>query len=548
MASSQPPQKPPEKRGSLLSTSASGASLLIALQVGSRALTFIANQLLLRYLSPELLGISTQLEVYSISVLFFSRESLRVALQRQADPVQGEKDGKLEKKNDEKVPGGHVDGSTAAGRTQGIVNLAYIAIYLGAFFALVLALLYTSTLRSGDISVLETPYFGLSLQIYGIAAFWELLAEPSFVVVQQKGRVGIRARAEGIATVLRCITTCGFAVVAKRKGWEVGVLPFAAGQMGYAVILVLVYLWNVWDISSIGGFFLVPTAIYSKEKGAYLLGYFPWSLLSLGGSLFAQSIIKHILTQGDTLLISWLATPRSQGIYALANNYGGLIARLLLQPIEESSRNHFGKLLSSSSSPPSKPLIQKARSDLNSLLRAYLMLSICVLAVGPTVAPLLLNLVAGKRWASSGAGHVLGIYCYYIPLLALNGISEAFVSSVATEAEVNKQSAWMLAFSAGFGSAAYFFLRVLDMGAEGLVWANSLNMLLRIVWSGLFIKQYLRRWQVGIGGGGLLPRATTVGVAVGAWAGLRGLEKTFTGGFSDLLKSGAVAGIFVLVV
>src|SRR5271155_2596960 len=67
------------KKDMLLSTSAGGATLLIGLQVGSRALTFIVNQILLRYLSPEILGISTQLEVYSISVLFFARESLRVA-------------------------------------------------------------------------------------------------------------------------------------------------------------------------------------------------------------------------------------------------------------------------------------------------------------------------------------------------------------------------------------------------------------------------------------------------------------------------------------
>src|SRR4051794_22555687 len=61
----------PEKRDeiaerSLLSTSAQGATFLILLQITSRALTFGVNQVLLRYLSPELLGISTQLELYLI--------------------------------------------------------------------------------------------------------------------------------------------------------------------------------------------------------------------------------------------------------------------------------------------------------------------------------------------------------------------------------------------------------------------------------------------------------------------------------------------------
>jgi dihydroxyacetone kinase DhaKLM complex PTS-EIIA-like component DhaM len=48
-----------------VSASAKGASFLILLQIGSRALTFALNQILLRFLSPELLGVNVQLELYS---------------------------------------------------------------------------------------------------------------------------------------------------------------------------------------------------------------------------------------------------------------------------------------------------------------------------------------------------------------------------------------------------------------------------------------------------------------------------------------------------
>jgi oligosaccharide translocation protein RFT1 len=246
------------KNDSLLSTSAGGASLLIGLQVGSRALTFIVNQILLRYLSPELLGISTQLEVYSISVLFFARESLRVAIQRQADVLDAPTEN-----DDEDTPRGHVDSRTAAGRTQAIVNLAYISIYLGAAFAVILAVAYTVTLRSGDPTILETPYFRAALKMYGFAAFWELLSEPAFVVVQQKSRFRIRAAAESAATVGRCLITCGSAIWAARGGENLGVLPFALGQVMYAITLLLVYCWSVWGIATVGGFSLILTPIYS---------------------------------------------------------------------------------------------------------------------------------------------------------------------------------------------------------------------------------------------------------------------------------------------
>lgn len=269
--------------------------------------------------------------------------------------------------------------------------------------------------------------------------------------------------------------------------------------------------------------------------------------MSLGGSLFGQSIVKHVLTQGDTFLIASLASQKAQGVYTLANNYGGLVARLVFQPIEESSRNYFGKLLSSADGDPPKDHVTKAWKNLQTLLKAYMLLSVCVLAIGPTIAPLLLKLVAGSAWIESGAGHVLARYCIYIPLLAINGLTEAFVSSVATESEVNHQSIWMLAFSAGFAGAAYFFLGVLDLGAEGLVWANTLNMAFRIIWSTVFIASYMKRHNTQLEFTAILPQPMTIAAGVGAKAVLARVESTFTGSIMDIIKGGAVAGVLAIV-
>ena len=245
------------KKNSLASSSAGGASLLIGLQFGSRALTFIVNQVLLRYLSPELLGISTQLEVYSILVLSLARESLRVAIQREADV-----DDDSGSKDDKEVNDGHVQRRTAAERTQAIVNLSYISIALGVVFVVILAATYTSA-RSENSTVLETPNFDLSLKLYGFSAFLELLSEPGFVVVQQKSRFKIRAGAESLATVLRCFVTCGSAIWAARNREDLGVLPFALGQVVYSVTLPIVYCWTVWDMAALGGFSLRLTSIHS---------------------------------------------------------------------------------------------------------------------------------------------------------------------------------------------------------------------------------------------------------------------------------------------
>ena len=282
----------------ILSASAKGATFLILLQVASRALTFAVNQVLLRFLSPEILGISAQLELFSISVLYFARESLRVALQRQAHGMQA------------------------------IVNLSYLAVFFGTPLAYLLALFW---IRSDTPDV---PYFVEALIVYCLATFLELLSEPAFSAVQQKLLYKIRASAESTATLLRCFGTSGSAVLASRAGLDIGVLPFAVGQLAYALSLLVVYSYKTWHVSKADGFSLFPEKVLSTKGNPTIWNYFSAPLLRLTASLSLQSSLKYILTQGDSLLITSLASLADQGAYALASNYGGLIARMLFQPIE----------------------------------------------------------------------------------------------------------------------------------------------------------------------------------------------------------------------
>lgn len=201
-----------------VSASAKGASFLILLQIGSRALTFALNQILLRFLSPELLGVNVQLELYCISVLYFARESLRVALQRRADG------------------------------TQAVINMSYLAITAGLPLSIVLAELYLQT------EIPKVPLLIMSLRIYGISAMVELLAEPYFAVAQQRLLYKSRATAEAASTVAKTVTTVGMVIWASRRGDDLGVLPFAAGQLGYAVTLLVVYTYLIATVEGVSCF------------------------------------------------------------------------------------------------------------------------------------------------------------------------------------------------------------------------------------------------------------------------------------------------------
>lgn len=417
------------------------------------------------------------------------------------------------------VADGAVEDGSPAGRTQVVVNISHVSVLLGVPLAAGLA---TAYLRSAGVSALSTPLLRESLVVYGVAAVLELLAEPCFVVVQQKMLYRVRAGAESSATLARCLVTCCAVVHAARKSIALGVLPLALGQLAYAFTLVAVYLLGTSGIASRGGFSLYPRKLSARTTNAhpqYILGYLSQDLLSLSGTFFLQSGIKNVLTQGDALLMATLASLRDQGVYALAANYGGLLARVFFQPIEESSRNLFAKLLcrDGSTGKPSRDGLRSARKVLGDMLRLYVLLALVASAFGPSVAPALLNVVAGRRWTASGAGQVLATYCYYIPLLAVNGVTEAFVSAVATPAQLNGQSAWMFGFSVGFAGAGYVFIRVLEWGAQGLVWANAVNMTLRILWSARFVDTYLRETDdadAGLDLSGMLPRHATLAVGI----------------------------------
>jgi hypothetical protein len=471
--------------------------------------------------------VSAQLELFSISVLYFARESLRVALQRQAHG------------------------------TQAVVNLSYLAITFGTPLAYGFALLWMSR------DMPNVPYFVESLIVYCLATFLELLSEPAFSAVQQKLLYKTRASAESSATLLRCVGTCGSAILASRAGLDIGVLPFAIGQLAYALGLLVVYSYKMWPVAKEDGFSLFPEKVTSTKENPTWMNYLSTPLLRLTASLSLQSALKYVLTQGDSLLITGLASLADQGAYALASNYGGLIARMLFQPIEESSRNMFAKLCanvepsanrndrkdSEKTAKETQNLAQASRV-LSTILRLYGIISLFAVTLGPVLAPVLLSIVAGQKWSATSASKVLSTYCYYIPFLAINGVTEAFVAAVATNKELYAQSISMGVFFALFAGSAWFFIGQLEMGGNGVVLANTVNMGLRIVWNTWFIKRFFARNVSGFSVFDTLPSITAATPAaviptlMRTKPGMAFLSRF--GVLGELVSMGAVGGVYVL--
>ena len=532
----------------LPSKSVKGASFLILLQIGCRALAFIVNQILLRFLSPQTLGLSAQLELFSISTLYFSRESLRNALQHKPNDAEQKKTkkeiGEEGKKSSDKVA---ISCGTTR-RMQEIVNLSHAAIAIGVPLTVAYTWLY---LQKADKAVLESHHMRSSLYIYALATVIELLNEPAFNVARQEMMYTTRASAEFLAFFMRALISCSISIYVGMSGLNLGVLPFAAGQLGYALTLNILYLSNVYPIYAQNAVSLLAKSIASSKD--YFISRFSRPLIMRTATLYSQNIFNQLLTYGDGYLIATFASLPSQGAYALASNYGGLLARIILQPIEESSRSLFGRLPASQTASKTKdsPILYQAKAHLTTLIRLYLLLCLFATCLGPPLAPILLRLVAGSRWTYTEAPSVLAIYCYYIPLLAINGILEAFVSVVATDLQITRQTFWKIAFFGAFAGTGYLAIRVLELGARGLVVANAVTMGLRIWWSWGFVQGYLGSVGSGEGlrVGDLVPGMGSVAVGVAARGALVVMEtgaRKEEGGWVELVRGGLVAGVCVL--
>ncbi|OVA06552.1 RFT1 [Macleaya cordata] len=136
------------------------------------------------------------------------------------------------------------------------------------------------------------------------------------------------------------------------------------------------------------------------------------------------------------------------------------------------------------------------------------------IAFGPSYSYALIRVLYGRKWSDGEAPTVLRYYCFYIIILAMNGTSEAFLHAVASETQLKRSNDSLLIFSGIY--VALNVLLIQSAGAVGLILANSLNMILRIIYSAVFIKRYFQDSSMAFGFRQCLPSGWMVLLLSGA--------------------------------
>lgn len=192
---------------------------------------------------------------------------------------------------------------------------------------------------------------------------------------------------------------------------------------------------------------------------------------------------------------------------------GSLIARVVFQPLEESSRLYFSSLAAAASTstdakegrtagegapastrPKAPPL--SALGPCAAYLRLVLLLqthlALIFLLLAPSYTTPLLHLLLGPKWSLTSAAPILRAYARSLPFLGVNGITESFLQAVADPEWIQRGAGWMVICGGAFAATVWYTVQRQGMGAVGLVVANCVNMALRTAFSSVYLVKYFR--------------------------------------------------------
>lgn len=421
-----------------------------------RLVSFVCTQWTFRKLDPTVLGqTSIQLELLLTTVLFVSREGFRMALTRNISEHNW---------------------------NVAWLSLPVVTVISGA--ALLWHVLSVGAAANEDNASSRTDFWYGGI-LYCVASCIEGWGEPAVLYALRRMNVALKASVEGAATVTKTFST----VLLLQALPQRPITAFGIAQVIYACTY---------------------TGILYARTFRNLPWPARWSTRSLDSQtcsltlLFTlQGLFKHFLTEGDRFLLTWLSADYEQGVYAMGSAYGGLAARLLLQPLEENARLLWSRLAgggrrSTTTSTNTSRQQQSAKSLQDSytvLVKVVLYLGLIFGCMAVNYTGILLNVLAGRKWGSNAeAAAVLAGFCVYTAFLACNGMTEAFVYGVASTAQDMGQIG-LVHTVVGLVFAVTAALAVGRYGTLGLVAANCLAMGLRSIYSVCYAANYFHKEQ-----------------------------------------------------
>jgi oligosaccharide translocation protein RFT1 len=358
------------------------------------------------------------------------------------------------------------------------------------------------------------------------------IGEPWYNSYNRAFQLAPRVKADSLAVSARSLATY-FAVV----HLDLGVVGFGIAQLCYGLTHFIVLISQhyavfgqeitlqefmpVWPICA------APTSTTSASTSKSWIYNTIHSTLGWNEALDSllmtcTSILKHFLTEADKIALTVTASHYDQGVYAVTHNYGSLVVRLFFQPLEETCRIAFSRMAAAASAAASKTeedissnnratrrkrkpaddsgnstgsinSVDKHKKEmadiLSGTLKVVLLFGMMFPLFGPAYARLAVKVALGAKWYSEETIRAISAFCFYIFVMGLNGVTEAFMQAAAVSGVWSPVNISLLLSSGCFLLSAPTLIKT--YGTTGIIVANSLSMLTRIVCSTVFIVRYL---------------------------------------------------------
>eukprot|EP00794_Sanderia_malayensis_P003237 gene3237-3718_t len=461
--------------GDVLRGTARAATYNVILQVSFRLLTFVVNALVLRFVSSEVLGlVNVRLTLLYSTILFLSREAFRKAC---LSKPYGQ-----HKRN-----------------WRQLINLTWCCVPVGCALGLLLAAIWAFCFEQPPQHF--STFYNRAIAVFAVSGVFELLAEPLWLVGQAFLFVRVRVLIEALALAVKCLSTISLIVLLPDNA----VYAFCIAQSLHALCYVFMYYF--YFTKCINNAY-ATNASSSVDKKTDEIECFPFqnftdflpnltnkdgplidpSYAKLVYSFMKQSILKQFLTEGEryVMTIFNVISLGQQGVYDIVNNLGSLVARFVFLPIEESYYVLFCQLLARGKQQQDSDKFHIAGRTLKGVLKFVSLVGYIIMVFGFSYSYLLLDIYGGKLLILNEGPLLLRWYCVYVLIIAMNGITECFMFALMSKDEIDYYNRRMIGFSFAFLTAALFFTKF--FGSVGFILANCLNMSLRIIHSGIFIR------------------------------------------------------------
>ncbi|KAJ3397256.1 Oligosaccharide translocation protein rft1 [Lobulomyces angularis] len=458
----------------------------------------------MRISKPETIALITiTLEVIYSTILFLSRENIRMALLRSSKFNAALLFKKKSKELENKISDVEEDKKRKLelNNFKKIINFSWIPLCIGMFITGTVYVLQGYFINFKEFEkeeYSEFKFLNFSVVLYLISSLLELLTEPMFNVLQQDLKFNIRAKIEGLSFVIKCLLSVGLSLLNLNENGLVnvsdGVLVFSKAQLSFSISLCLFYFiyFGFFYFENFKLTYFLPSLILEEGKSYF----FDANLLTLSETFIKQSVLKHLLTEGDKFLLLKLNVISDQkGAYGFVYNLGSLVARIIFNPLEETMRLYFSKTLTCVTN-VTKNDINFTKDLLKTLLHFQLLFGSFFIFFGINYSTVLVLILGGNHWVATDAPKILKYFCLYVPVMGLNGITEAFLQGVGDENALHSQNNFLIFNAIFFVFNTLMFVNVLNLGTVGFVLGNIFNLIFRTGFSLNFIKKFFFTYEM----------------------------------------------------